>query len=239
MDFLLDSTYSVRKSIVIFKLIVIVVWRFVWDKIPCSIFLKLNLNVTPYIFTQNLPLVKATTQRTCYVSYVFQEAQLDFISETNSSEIPLHAHARRSKPYFDCETRWLYGAGGKGARNRLIIKLRTNIGKVLRRSCHEHKHTRLVQSVGKATDVEVYIYNIYIYIFVYICTCIYICIHIHQEYGVRAGRGQARCKALICNQVVALVWHCSKYEGDSVVYHWATTIIAAATLVLSHQVPSG
>lgn len=40
----------------------------------------------------------------------------------------------------------------------------------------------------------------------------------------------ARCKALICNQVVALVWHCSKYEGDSVVYHWSPPTLPSTTV---------
>lgn len=68
---------------------------------------------------------------------------------------------------------------GKIARNWLIIKLRTNIGKVLPRSCQEHKHTRLVYPVAGPTDG--------------ICIRTSVCyIHTQRTHGVRAGRGRAR-----------------------------------------------
>lgn len=55
---------------------------------------------------------------------------------------------------------------GKVARNWLIIKLRTNIGKILPRSCQEHKHTRLVYPVGGPTDgtcIHIWVYYMYTY----------------------------------------------------------------------------
>lgn len=50
---------------------------------------------------------------------------------------------------------------GRVAHNWPIIKLRTNIGKVLPRSCQEHKHTGLVYLVGgPGTDVRAYVYTV-------------------------------------------------------------------------------